>query len=378
MSSKRKRSKKEPYEQIGDFVSIYQRGDFWHVNYLEHGKQIRRSLKTTKKKQARLEAQKIETRLQSGLPPPQQDASAAEVFEVYRENFRSRPLAPKTKQKYERVLTTAEELAADIRSAQGIDFGFLDRYRAMRLKTVSESTICDELVIIQQMMKFAQQRKLITSNPLDGYEVDEPKPKPQPCWTHEEGKQIVTETPSGVYRVAFQVLLDTGMRSAELCHLQWCDVDSKNNVIHIREKFWTDGDQKLSWRPKSGDQRVVPMSQAVTAALQSLPRKSDWVFLAPASWKYPNGDHRMTSSRLLKALKRVLKKLSLEGFVHTFRHTFISHALLSGIPEATVRSWVGHVDDEIIRLYTHIADRVSQQHMRELTEGRDEDSDVEP
>lgn len=99
------------------------------------------------------------------------------------------------------------------------------------------------------------------------------------------------------------------------------------------------------------------------------------MLLAPPSWKYPDGRHRLTSSRLLKALKRLLKKLSLSGHVHTFRHTFISHALTSGIPEATVRSWVGHVDDKIIRRYTHIADRVSQQHMKELTQIRAKNSD---
>lgn len=51
----------------------------------------------------------------------------------------------------------------------------------------------------------------------------------------------------------------------------------------------------------------------------------------------------------LLALKRTLKKLHLPGKVHTFRHTFISHALLSA-PEPVVRSWVGHVDSETIRL----------------------------
>jgi len=46
-------------------------------------------------------------------------------------------------------------------------------------------------------------------------------------------------------------------------------------------------------------------------------------------------------------LKRLLKKLGLPGHLPTFRHTFISLALTRGVPEATVRKWVGHVDDEI-------------------------------
>lgn len=39
-------------------------------------------------------------------------------------------------------------------------------------------------------------------------------------------------------------------------------------------------------------------------------------------------------------------------------------------PEATVRTWVGHVDRHIIRLYTHIADQDSQQKMLRLAESR--------
>jgi hypothetical protein len=32
----------------------------------------------------------------------------------------------------------------------------------------------------------------------------------------------------------------------------------------------------------------------------------------------------------------------------------------SAIPEAVVRSWVGHVDQDVMKLYTHIADEASQ------------------
>jgi hypothetical protein len=41
---------------------------------------------------------------------------------------------------------------------------------------------------------------------------------------------------------------------------------------------------------------------------------------------------------------------------------------MSGIPEAIVRSWVGHVDDEVIRTYT--SDEESQRAMARLAEAR--------
>jgi hypothetical protein len=56
----------------------------------------------------------------------------------------------------------------------------------------------------------------------------------------------------------------------------------------------------------------------------------------------------------------------LPGHLHTFRHSFISHALTSGVPPAIVRTWVGHVDEEIMKVYTHIADRQSRAAMDKM------------
>jgi site-specific recombinase XerD len=40
--------------------------------------------------------------------------------------------------------------------------------------------------------------------------------------------------------------------------------------------------------------------------------------------------------------------------------------LTSGIPEAIVREWVGHVDRETIRIYTHIARAQSREALDRL------------
>ena len=161
-------------------------------------------------------------------------------------------------------------------------------------------------------------------------------------------------------RWAFALLADTGMRIGELQHLTWNDVDFKRNLLHIRPK--------AGWKPKTGDQRSVPLSPTLKQLLEQLPRLCEWVLTAPPSTRYPRGDHQISERRLLKCLKGVLKPLGFEGHLHTFRHAFISHALTSGIPEAVVRSWVGHVDQDVIKLYTHIADTESQAAMKRLTQ----------
>jgi hypothetical protein len=58
--------------------------------------------------------------------------------------------------------------------------------------------------------------------------------------------------------------------------------------------------------------------------------------------------------------------LDLPGHLHTFRHAFISRALIAGTPEAIVRQCVGRVDRDVIRPYTHIGDTASREAMQRL------------
>ena len=59
----------------------------------------------------------------------------------------------------------------------------------------------------------------------------------------------------------------------------------------------------------------------------------------------PKPGRQWTERRLLAALKWVLKGLGLPVKLHTFRHTFVSNALLNGRPVAVVKE--GGVGDNV-------------------------------
>jgi integrase len=198
---------------------------------------------------------------------------------------------------------------------------------------------------------------MISRDPLKGIRLKKPKPRPQPWWTRKQVDQIVRASDKP-QRDVFRVLAETGMRIGELKHLTWDDVEFESGVLFVRPK---DG-----WQPKSGDQRAIPMTPVVREVLSQRPRDARWVFTAPRSRQYPDGKHFVSERRLLAYLKSVLKQLKLPGHLHTFRHSFISHALTSGVPEAIVQHWVGHVDREVLNLYTHIADSASCEAMQRL------------
>jgi len=118
---------------------------------------------------------------------------------------------------------------------------------------------------------------------------------------------------------------------------------------------------------------VIPLSSTLRRTLVEIPRLSNWVFAVTPPSDRTATDSRLSDRRALAHLKTVLMRLGLRGHLHTFRHSFISHALTSGVPVAIVRKWVGHVDAKTIDLYTHVADKISQSQMDRLFgEGPDE------
>lgn len=203
---------------------------------------------------------------------------------------------------------------------------------------------------------------MLSGDPLKGLKITAPKPTPQPYWSREEVEQILIVSQEPQCSI-YTVLADTGARIGEIKWLSWQDVDFKRNVLHIRPKD--------DWTQKTGDQRAIPMTDRVQKLLCSRRRKHLWVFTAAPSKKYPASDHQISERRLLRSLKRLLKWLDLPGHLHTYRHAFISHLISTGVPEAVIRSIVGHVDERILRLYIHIADQRSQEAVRQIDGKRD-------
>lgn len=356
------------YEPVGDLVSIFQRSRRWYANFQSDGRQHRMSLGTTSKKEARRRALLLEAELLEGRYNHQPKPRPIEaVVEAYMKYARTEGRAKKTLAKYGEVYKRVVAVAARLRRGTilGVDLKFIDEYRHERVAAgLAAKTVYNETMIIRQLVNFALSRRMIKTDPLAGLKLKEPKPNPQPCWSPDEVDRILAAS-SEPQRWAFAILADTGMRIGELQHLTWDDVDVERNVLHVRAKE--------NWAPKTGDQRAVPMTPAVRMLLEQLPWTGRWVLTARPTERNPKNDRQISERRLLVCLKRVLNKLGLSGHLHTFRHDFISRALTSGIPEAVVRSWVGHVDRDVLKLYTHIADADSQAAMRRLGENNNKD-----
>lgn len=350
-------------EVIGDCVSIYLRGKTWWASFQLNRHQQRQSLDTPNKKEARRKALILAAELQTGAlemaPPP---APLEEVIHEYLEHLKTEGRSLGTLTKYTQVYEQFQKMAATrgIGQVSQVDLRFVDWYRCHRAKSGSApKTIQNATTIIKQLINFARSRKIILKDPLEGLKNPRPKRTEQPCWTKLELERIISAA-KDPHKSVYIALANTGMRIGELQWLTWEDIDWGRNLLLIRKKE--------GWKPKSGDSRSVPMAPQLRVLLERLPRRFRWVFTAAPSRTYPQGDHQISERRLLQSLKALLKRMGLptDGKLHTFRHTFISLALMEGVAPAIVRSWVGHVSDEILAHYTHIHHDPSQEAMLRL------------
>src|SRR4051794_37978751 len=103
MAKENNKRKQTRFEMVGDLVSIFCRGNRWYANCQIDGKQIRKSLKTTSKKEAERRALRLEDEVKSGQHQlnarlPSIDA----VIEAYRRHLTTEGRAKKTLIKYEK------------------------------------------------------------------------------------------------------------------------------------------------------------------------------------------------------------------------------------------------------------------------------------
>jgi site-specific recombinase XerD len=345
----------------------------WHASVMRDGERLRRSMQTPDREEAETRAAEFCGQVSGGVVNWTPSLTLDHAVTSYLDYLIAERRAPKTIAKYRTALNEFKKIATSrkVRLVTEIDLRVLDAYRAKRSSEgVAEKTLLNDTVTIKQFINFVVTRGVLPSNPLRGYKLRKPKPKPQPSWTADQMKQILMATTGSIHHDVFTVLAETGMRIGEVKYLTWDDVDLDRKVLYVREKQLEKKTNKMEvWKPKTGQHRIVPLSQNLVELFGRLPRgECPWVFSRPSllSSSSKPSNRMIREGSVLTSLKRVLKSLGLTGHVHTFRHSFISHALMRGVPEAIVRDWVGHVDAQTIRWYTHISDKESHAQMERL------------
>ncbi len=209
-------------------------------------------------------------------------------------------------------------------------------------------TVNYEVTVLRTAFLWAKERGWITQAPTDNFRKLKPvEDSPPRILTPGEAKAFLKssrEIARGndsmkVFPLAFSFILNTGLRSGELCNLTWNDIERKQNLLHVQAK---DG-----WTPKTGP-RSIPLNERALKVLSMLDSKSQWVF------ERHNGQ-QLTQKTLQRALIRASRKAEIAGFtkVHGLRHTFASYLEMKGVDRGTVAELLGHKNISTTRLYSH-------------------------
>lgn len=371
-------SKQATRIRVGSRVTIYQTpaSRFWYMNYNTNNRQVRQSLKTTKKKQAIDLATKKDAQLVLGQDnaPRQRTTSIREAAEKYLASQKTH-LGEQSQPRYARELmqfvtfsdqvgvrllehATAEHFEA-FQARLGMIGSPAHRKYMKKDKTPKRvrggpngpGTTRGKMKMVRQFLKWSTRRQLVRYDPSPGYRLPPPsKLKPQP-FTAAELRKIL-DAAVAPFKDVFDFFRLTGLLNEELCWLMKEDVDAQLRFVHVRRK--TCPFTGTLWTPKHSNERIIPLApQALEIAKRRLKEShGPWLFHAPNTIGPRPG--QFTKQRILKNLKVILKAQGIgHGTVHTFRHCFCSFLANAGVSPFLVMKFMGHASLDIVMTYYH-------------------------
>ena len=165
--------------------------------------------------------------------------------------------------------------------------------------------------------------------------------------TPEEVQRLIAAARTLSERAMLMVLYSTGMRNAELRHLQVRDIDSRAMRIHVSHA-------------KGGRDRYVPLSATLLVTL-----REHWRWMKPKTWLFPGTLHNWRADRPITpkvvwdACRAATARAGLTKRVsaHTLRHSFATHLLEAGADIRTIQLLLGHAQVRHTVIYLHLSPR---------------------
>lgn len=242
------------------------------------------------------------------------------------------------------------------------------------------------LKIFAIVMQAAMDDEIIVRNPVIGIKPikDDEKQKAtqtiHKALTEEEQELLMQELKSqgAYYYELIGIMLSTGVRPGEVVALSWKDIDTKANVIHIRETLSKDQDGHLIFTtPKTEcSLRDIPMNDTIKRVFAEQKKKyltccaanglSDKIFSTPYG-KIP------TVQQINRDIKKAIKSLNDKGYkidhftCHGLRDTFATRYIEQGGSAQTLKTILGHSSLAMtMDLYSHVMPNTKQEEMNRL------------
>jgi integrase len=206
-------------------------------------------------------------------------------------------------------------------------------YKLHRLKTVSNTTCRDELLILSRIFKWAKRELLMDiENPCK--EIAFPKAnKPRSKVVTQEELSALLNEMSDIMKPVIELAFETAMRRSEILRLT-------PSCLHLDERILDVIDGKTG-------SRTVPLTRRAVVLLQEA---ADDVPHPNASL-FPYAPYSVS-----QALRRAREKLGMSDDIrfHQLRHSRISMVAKKGFNQAQIMMISGHRDSRSVQRYTHL------------------------
>lgn len=143
------------------------------------------------------------------------------------------------------------------------------------------------------------------------------------------------------HRLMLMTLYGSGLRVSELVALQATDIDSKRQLIRVRQG-----------KGRRDRETLLPVR-----LLESL--RVYWKASQPVDWLFPgrNPQRHITARSVRLVCEQAAEKAKLSKRVspHTLRHSFATQLLEDGVDLRTIQVLLGHRDLKTTAIYLHIS-----------------------
>ena len=162
----------------------------------------------------------------------------------------------------------------------------------------------------------------------------------------EEVKLILNTHRNLKHRTMLCLLYSCGLRSGELLNLQPIHIDSKRNIILIKQS-------------KGKKDRIVPLSSKILEMLREYYR-----LYKPKTYLFEGQKigEKYDSRSLQLVLKQAVKKAGIQKpvTIHWLRHSYATHLLESGTDLRYIQELLGHNSSKTTEIYTHVSTKNMQ------------------
>lgn len=171
-----------------------------------------------------------------------------------------------------------------------------------------------------------------------------PFPRKQPrqipeILTLSEVKQIIGSSANLRHEAIIATLYGTGARLNELRHIEVKDIDSKRNLIYIRNG-------------KGEKSRNVLLPKSLLLILRRYYRKH-----SPKQYLFEGKRGPVSQAMVQRACKQAAKLAKIPKTVspRILRHSFATHLLDSGVDLMMIKALLGHSHIATTQIYTHVS-----------------------